>query len=93
MAAFSADLILLEFKDVVEEIREGTYVDDIHLCGQSKQQTVDYKEKAIAMFREDGFSLYNWHSNVPALEASDCTDGMASKYAKERYGNKLHVVE
>ena len=54
-----------EYKDAVEEIRGGTYVDNLHLCGENVQQTAGYKEKAITIFRAGGFSVHKWHSNVP----------------------------
>ena len=78
-----------EYKDAVQEIRGGTYVDDIHLCGQSIQQTEDSKEKAITMFRDGGFSLHKWHSNVPELEISEITDEAESTYAKKSFGTKV----
>ena len=78
-----------EYKDAVQEIRGGTYVDDIHLCGQSIQQTEDSKEKAITMFRDGGFSLHKWHSNVPELEISEITDEAESTCAKESFGTKV----
>ena len=82
-----------EYEDAVEEIRGGTYVDDIHLCGQNVQQTADYKEKAITIFRAGGFSLHKWHSNVPELETSENTDRTDSTYAKESFGTKPHETK
>ena len=72
-----------EYEKAVKEIREGIYVDDIHLGGETIDQTSSYKEKAVTIFKEGGFCLHKWHSNVKELENSENNDEFESTFAKE----------
>ena len=59
-----------EYEEAVKEIGEGIYVDDIHLSGETTDQTSSYKEKAVTIFEEGGFCLHKWHSNVKGMNLS-----------------------
>ena len=77
-----------EYEEAVKEIREGIYVDDIHLGGETTDQTSSYKEKAVTIFKEGGFWLHKWHSNVKELEKSENNDEFESTFAKGSCGTK-----
>ena len=79
-----------EYEEAVKEIREGIYVDDIHLGGETIDQTSSYKGKAVTIFREGGFCLHKWHSNVKELENSENNNEFESTFAKESCGTKPH---
>ena len=82
-----------EYEKAVKEIREGIYVDDIHLGGETIDQTSSYKGKAVTIFREGGFCLHKWHSNVKELENSENNDEFESTFAKESCGTKPHKTK
>ena len=53
-------------------------MDDIHLGGETIDQTSSYKEKAVTIFKEGRFCLYKWHSTVKELENSENNDEFES---------------
>ena len=77
----------------MKEIREGIYVDDIHLGGETIDQTSSYKKKAVTIFKEGGFCLHKWHSNAKELENSENNDEFESAFAKESCGTKPHKTK
>ena len=69
--------------EIVDEIKQGLYVDDLIIGGDTKDTVLEYKEKAIEIFREGGFELHKWHSNLADLETVG-TDDLT--YAKIHLG-------
>ena len=72
---------------VVEEIRDSLYVDDIISGGDEISKLHDKKWQMINMFKNGGFQLHKWHSY--AVELEDCTSlHKAQTYADESLGTQ-----
>ena len=56
------------YPDRINELKEGTYVDDINLGGNNVNEKRALKETAIEVFNHGKFELHKWHSNVSELE-------------------------
>ncbi|XP_028394878.1 uncharacterized protein LOC114519022 [Dendronephthya gigantea] len=69
----------------VRELKDGTYVDDINLGGDTVEETREMKEDAVKILGEGSFELHKWHSNIAELE-SDVQDDGETTYAKESLG-------
>ena len=77
-----------EYEEAVKEIREGIYVDNIHLGGETTDQTSSYKKKAVTIFKEGELCFHKWHSYAKELENSGNNDEFESTFAKESCGTK-----
>ncbi|XP_028405809.1 uncharacterized protein LOC114528390 [Dendronephthya gigantea] len=75
------------YPQCVEELSEGTYVDDINIGGDKVEETVVLKEQAKEILSEGSFVLHKWHSNAAELESDNVEDG-ESTFAKETLGTK-----
>ena len=73
------------YPDCVNELKEGTYVDDINLGGSDVDETRGLKEAAIKVFSDGKFELHKWHSNASELEEPAPSDSELT-YAKESLG-------
>ena len=76
-----------QYPQCVEELSEGTYVDDINIGGDTMEETHALKEQAKEILGEGSFMLHKWHCNVEELESDIVEDG-ESTYAKETLGTK-----
>lgn len=56
------------------------------------KETMQLKENAIQIFKEGGFTLHKWHSNVKELEEGN-TKGDETSFAKESLGTKQTEVK
>ena len=71
--------------EVVQEIRDSLYVDDIISGGDEISNLHDMKSQMINIFKDGGFQLHKWHSNAAELE--DCmSSNEAQTYADESLG-------
>ncbi len=81
-----------EYPDEVKEIKRSIYVDDTLLSGESKDAMEKLKNTAITIFKDAGFELHKWHSNLPELEdqkrVTESTDSSEQSYAKSQLGVK-----
>ncbi|XP_028404087.1 uncharacterized protein LOC114526759 [Dendronephthya gigantea] len=75
------------YPQCVEELSEGTYVDDINIGGDKVEETVVLKEQAKEILSEGSFVLHKWHSNAAELESDNVENG-ESTFAKEILGTK-----
>ena len=57
-----------KYPNLVKEIRDGLYVDDLMTGGESVETVTTKREKAIEVFEDGSFKLHKWHSNVMSLE-------------------------
>ena len=73
------------YPDCTNELKEGTYVDDINLGGSDVNETRALKEAAIKVFNDGKFELHKWHSNISELEEST-QNNCELTYAKESFG-------
>ena len=59
-----------EFPDVVTEVKDNIYVDDVVDGGFKIEEVQKFKERLIEVFKLAGWDLHKWHSNIPALNES-----------------------
>ena len=57
-----------EYSEVVAEIKESLYVDDILTGGSTVEQVQTLKSSAIVIFDRADFALHKWYSNEKSLE-------------------------
>ena len=62
------------FPELVEEIRKGSYVDDLMMGGETVDTVATKRTRAVEVFNDQAFKLHKWHSNVKALETSDLSE-------------------
>ena len=74
----------------VAEIRDDIYVDDLSSGGENLEQMTFLQDIAIEMFRESGFRLNKWHSNVTTLEQKELVNGTNPTFAKQQLVVKLN---
>ena len=73
--------------EVAAEIGKCVYVDDIIGGGDTAQDCLHFQNSAIAIFKEAGFLLHKWHSNVPHLEwGSEIQHEEEPSFAKQQLG-------
>ena len=70
--------------EVIDEIRQALYVDDLVSGGCTENDVCKLKESVVEIFREGRFKLHKWHSNGRELK----TDANSSEltYAKQTLG-------
>ena len=54
--------------EVVAEVHESLYVDDLLSGGATMVEAKDLKQQTITIFEDATFSLHKWHSNASELE-------------------------
>ena len=52
-----------KFEELVKQIMEDLYVDDLITGGEKITNVQTLKDTAIQIFKEAGFVLHKWHSN------------------------------
>ena len=74
--------------EVVKQLRDGTYVDDLMLGSETIESTKAKKTTAIEIFDDATFTIHKWHSNVPELEADSkpANEQEELTYAKQQLG-------
>ena len=55
--------------ELIKEIRDGLYVDDLMTGGETVQLTAEKKATTTKVFKDATFTIHKWHSNAPELEA------------------------
>ena len=76
-----------QYPEIVKEIRDGLYVDDLMAGGTTVDDVQTKKATAIEVFQDASFTLHKWHSNAKELEASSnppADDELS--YAKQQLG-------
>ena len=76
-----------QFPSQVKEIREGIYVDDINMGGNSIAEVKKLKEASIIIFEAGWFTLHKWHSNMKELEG-EFQNNDDSTFAKKAWEQK-----
>ena len=76
------------YPDLVKEIRDGIYVDDLMEGGGTVEETKEKKAATIEIFEDATFTVHKWHSNVSELEAANVSksDSEELTLAKQRLG-------
>ena len=82
-----------EYPKHVEEIMRSLYVDDIITGEDTVDQVHELKGTAIGVFKQAGFELHKWNSNVPELEADNQLTEDSQTYAKEQLGVKTNEAK
>ena len=59
------------YPDLVKEIRDGLYVDDLITGGVNAQLVSEKEIKAIEVFEDATFKLHKWHCNISELEGKE----------------------
>lgn len=73
--------------ELIKEIRDGLYVDDLMTGGETVEITAEKKVITTEVFKDASFTIHKWHSNAPELEAtsgSPCEEELT--YAKQQLG-------
>ena len=77
------------YPELVKELRECLYVDDLMTCGVTVKETEEKKAMAMEVFEDATFSIHKWHSNAKELqgesESSPESEDEVS-YAKQQLG-------
>lgn len=58
-----------KFPELMKEIRDGLYVDDLMTGGETAEAVAAKRSQAIEVFEDATFKSHKWHSNVAALES------------------------
>ena len=66
--------------ELVKEIRNGLYVDDLMTGGVNAKEVGEKKSKSIEVFNDARFKLHKWHSNLSELEATDPQQNETTSY-------------
>ena len=78
-----------KFEELVKQIMEDLYVDDLITGGEKITNVQTLKDTAIQIFKEAGFVLHKWHSNFPELEENNPEQSSTEQtYAKQQLGVK-----
>ena len=81
------------YLELIREIRDDMYVDDLVTGGESFQEVEKIKSDVIELFEKGGFKLHKWHSNEPSLETNDLSSQKELNFAKERLGTKANETK
>ena len=76
-----------QYPELIKEIRDGLYVDDLMIGGENAEIMAERKTITTEVFKDASFTIHKWHSNVPGLEAissSPCEEELT--YAKQQLG-------
>ena len=78
--------------ETVKSLQDDTYVNNIQYGGNTETELQKFKEESIIIFKEGGFSLHIWHSNIQPLEKDESDECKLNKdtitFAKESIGTK-----
>ena len=76
-----------QYPELIKEIRDGLYVDDLMTGGENAEITAEKKIIAAEVFKDASFTIHKWLSNVPDLEvigSPPCEEELT--YAKQQPG-------
>ena len=78
-----------KYPEMVKEIRDNLYVDDLITGGESVQSVETKRSKAVEVFDDAKFNLRKWHSNDSSLEIHDPSSQSEEDltYAKQQLGS------
>ena len=78
-----------KYPEVVKEIRDNLYVDDLITGGESVQSVGTKRLRTVEVFEDATFHLHKWHSNDSTLENYDRTNQPEEDltYAKQHLGS------
>ena len=76
------------YPELVQELREGLYVDDLTIGGTTVEEIEKKKATAVEVFESATFAIHKWHSNAPELEPTNemPTGPEDLTYAKSQLG-------
>ena len=76
------------YPEIVKELREAIYVDDLMSGGTTVEETEQKKAAVVEVFEDATFSIHKWHSNAPELEPTNevQTEPEEITYAKSKLG-------
>lgn len=72
--------------ELIKEIRDGLYVDDLMTGGETVQLAAEKKATTTKVFKDATFTIHKWHSNAPELEADSASPCEELTYAKQQLG-------
>ena len=72
--------------ELIAELRQSLYVDDLVSGKPTVNEAQDLKRGAIEVFKDAKFTLHKWHSNVPALEESEPQTENEQTFVKQQLG-------
>ena len=78
---------MCQYPELIKEICDGLYIDDLMTGGENTEVTAEKKVITTEVFKDASFTIHKWHSNVPDLEAissSPCKEELT--YAKQQLG-------
>ena len=75
-----------QYPELIKEIRDGLYVDDLLNGGENVKVTAEKKVITTEVFEDASFTIHKWHSNVPELEAVSGSSCEELTYAKQQLG-------
>ncbi len=77
-----------QYPEIVKELRDGIYVDDLMTGGTTVKETEQKKATAVEVFEDATFTIHKWHSNAPELEpiSEVPTEPEETTYAKSKLG-------
>ena len=76
-----------QYPELIKEIRDGLYVDDLIIGGENAEITAEKKVTTTEVFKDASLTIHKWHSNVPDLDpvsSSPCEEEIT--YAKQQLG-------
>ena len=78
-----------KYPEVVKEIRDNLYVDDLITGGESVQSVGTKRLRTVEVFEDATFHLHKWHSNDSTLENYDRTNQPEEDltYSKQHLGS------
>ena len=77
------------YPEVVKEIDDNLYVDDLMMGGATVPETREKKTIAAEVFEDAAFTIHKWHSNESELEGDEAAprdENCEGTYAKQQLG-------
>jgi hypothetical protein len=76
------------YPEIVKELREAIYVDDLMSGGTTVEETGQKKAAVVEVFEDATFRIHKWHSNAPELDPTNevQTEPEEITYAKSKLG-------
>lgn len=72
--------------ELIKEIRDGLYVDDLMTGGETVELTAVKKVITTEVFKDATFTIHKWHSNASELETTSGPSSEELSYAKQQLG-------
>ena len=80
------------YPEIIENIKNDMYVDDLVLEGNILYEVEVIKQKSIELFAEGGFNLHKWRSNISLPEKTDINNDELT-YAKQLFPNNTNNIK